>query len=86
MLLILGVELDTVKIIALLCCIRLAMLLPLPGGIGSIEAAILFYFQALSLDGGLAFGLIALFRFRDVVLLGIGFSSLHKLQHHGQKK
>ena len=56
------------------------MLLPLPGGIGSIEAAILLTFQALSLEQSLAFELIALCRLRDVCLLVLGFWTLRQVQ------
>lgn len=78
---ILDIKLSLIEIMTLLCFIRLAMLLPLPGGIGSIEAAIILFFQLLSLDITLAFSVIALCRLRDVVLLATGFTCLYSLQH-----
>ena len=56
--------------------IRLAMLLPLPGGIGTIEAALLWCFQMLDLSMSDAFALIALMRLRDIAILLAGFISL----------
>lgn len=77
---ILNIKISHLEVLALLCAIRLAMLLPLPGGIGSIEAAILLTFQALSLEQSLAFELIALCRLRDVCLLVLGFWTLRQVQ------
>lgn len=83
---ILDIKLSLIEIMTLLCFIRLAMLLPLPGGIGSIEAAIILFFQLLSLDITLAFSVIALCRLRDVVLLATGLTSLYSLQHKSKFK
>ncbi|MDX1489984.1 MAG: lysylphosphatidylglycerol synthase transmembrane domain-containing protein [Pseudohongiellaceae bacterium] len=74
-----GIDISLLETVGLLCVIRLAMLLPLPGGIGSIEAGVLFYFQALGLSTEAAFTFIALSRLRDVALLLIGFLSLYLL-------
>lgn len=60
--------------------IRLAMLLPLPGGIGTIEAALLWSFQMLDLPTSDAFALIALMRLRDIALLAVGFISLRSVR------
>jgi uncharacterized protein (TIRG00374 family) len=76
----LDIKLGALEIMTLLCFIRLAMLLPLPGGIGSIEAAIILFFQLLSLDIELAFSVIALCRLRDVVLLSAGLACLYSVQ------
>lgn len=78
---ILSINITHIETLSLLCAIRLAMLLPLPGGIGSIEAAILLTFQALAIEQELAFGLIALCRLRDASLLALGFWTLYKVQH-----
>lgn len=59
--------------------IRVAMLLPLPGGIGTIEAAVLWCFAMLALDMQAAFALIVLMRLRDIFILGAGFMSLRAL-------
>lgn len=60
--------------------IRLAMLLPLPGGIGTIEAALLWCFQMLELQTSDAFALIALMRLRDLTILAAGFASLRTVR------
>ena len=52
------------------------MLLPLPGGIGTIEAAVLWCFSTLNLGTVEALGLIALMRLRDAAILAFGLSSL----------
>jgi uncharacterized protein (TIRG00374 family) len=62
--------------VLLFVAIRLAMLLPLPGGIGTIEAAVLWCFGTLNLGTPEALGLIALMRLRDVAILAFGLSSL----------
>lgn len=56
--------------------IRLAMLLPLPGGIGTIEAALIWSTQLLGFEISDALVLIALMRVRDALLLCAGATSL----------
>lgn len=60
--------------------IRLAMLLPLPGGIGTIEAALLWSMQLLGHEVSAALALIALMRFRDTVIILAGAASLVALR------
>jgi len=48
---------------------RLAFLLPLPGGIGSVEAALFWAFQMLGLQLSMAAGVVVLMRVRDLSLL-----------------
>ncbi len=55
---------------------RLAMLLPLPGGIGTIEAAIFWAFSYLSLSMESALTVIALMRLRDAVVLMVGLGCM----------
>jgi uncharacterized protein (TIRG00374 family) len=55
---------------------RLAMLLPVPGGIGTIEASLFWSFRLLGLPVAAAGGLIALIRLRDAVVLVIGLGCL----------
>ncbi len=52
--------------------IRLAFLLPLPGGIGSLEAALFWAFDHMHAAPETAVSLILLMRLRDVVLLVFG--------------
>jgi len=72
----LNVTVATGDFVLLFVAIRLAMLLPLPGGIGTIEAAVLWCFATLNLGTAEALGLIALMRLRDVAILGFGLLSL----------
>ncbi len=67
-------------IVLILVGMRLAMLLPLPGGIGTIEASLLWSFSVLELPIPAAAGLIALMRVRDAVILLIGLGCLYSLQ------
>lgn len=61
--------------------IRLAMLLPLPGGIGTIEAALLWSTQLLGYSIDDALVLIALMRLRDSLILLVGATSLVALRN-----
>jgi hypothetical protein len=70
------VPLDLATFIFLFTVVRLAFLLPLPGGVGSVEAGLFWAFQALALPLSAAAGLILLMRLRDVVLLAAGAMTL----------
>ncbi len=75
-----NIYLSTTDFILLLVAMRLAFLLPLPGGIGTLEAAVLWVFSAIVLPETAAAAVLALIRFRDVIVLGIGFMCLRLLQ------
>ena len=75
----LNVPVGTGDFVLLFVGIRLAMLLPLPGGIGTIEAAVLWTFSLLNLSAGDALGLIALMRLRDAAILVFGLLSLRAM-------
>jgi len=66
----------------LIVAIRLAFLLPFPGGIGTFEAALFWAFQGLSLPLAAAAGLIILMRLRDAVILALGLVALHHIHSH----
>jgi uncharacterized protein (TIRG00374 family) len=70
------VPVDLTSFVFLFTVVRLAFLLPLPGGIGSVEAALFWAFQALALPLSAAAGLIVLMRLRDVVILLAGAAAL----------
>lgn len=70
------VPVDLTSFVFLFTVVRLAFLLPLPGGIGSVEAALFWAFQALALPLSAAAGLIVLMRLRDVVILLAGAAVL----------
>ena len=74
-----AVDLQGFALIAV--AIRLAMLLPLPGGIGTIEAALLWSIQMLGYEASDALVLIALMRLRDTVILLSGSASLVVLRN-----
>ncbi len=64
-----GLDLEPGNFMLLFTVLRLSFLLPLPGGMGSMEAGMLWAFQALALPLSTAAGLIALMRLRDVLVL-----------------
>ena len=74
------VPLDLATFIFLFTVVRLAFLLPLPGGVGSVEAGLFWAFQALALPLPAAAGLILLMRLRDVVILLAGAAALPGLR------
>ncbi|HDZ09206.1 lysylphosphatidylglycerol synthase transmembrane domain-containing protein [Pseudohongiella sp.] len=74
------IRLNAVELALILVAMRLALLLPLPGGIGTLEAAVFWTFQSLALPVESALGLIALMRLRDVVVLLSGLLCLRALQ------
>ncbi len=71
---------DLTTFIFIIVAMRLAMLLPVPGGIGTIEASLLWSFQTLHLPTTAAVGLIALIRLRDVVVLAAGLWCLRRMR------
>lgn len=60
----------------LFVALRLALLLPLPGGIGTMEAAVFWTFHYLALPMESALATIALMRVRDLAVLVFGFGCL----------
>lgn len=75
-----NIYVNIIQFVLILVAMRLAFLLPLPGGIGTLEAAIFWSFTALALPASSAAALLALIRFRDLVVLGSGFICLKLLQ------
>lgn len=65
--------------LVILVSMRLSFLLPLPGGVGSLEAALFWAFQYLALPAEAAMGLIALMRLRDALVLVAGLGCLRVL-------
>jgi len=66
-------------IIFIMVGIRLALLMPIPGGVGTVEASLLWSFSILNLSAAGAGGLIALSRFRDIMILIVGMVFLSDL-------
>lgn len=75
-----GVAVEPQGFALIAVAIRLAMLLPLPGGIGTIEAALLWSMQQLGFTVADAFALIVLMRLRDTLILFAGAASLTLLR------
>ena len=73
---------DFTGFIVLFVAIRLAFLLPLPGGIGTLEAAVFWACQGLGLAGTAALGLIVLMRLRDAVVMTAGLLALRYLNSY----
>ena len=59
---------------------RLAFLLPLPGGIGTLEVSLFWVFQILDLPLGAVMSVIAMMRLRDAITLLIGLSYVRKFK------
>lgn len=76
----LGLSASAADIVLIMVAMRLAMLLPVPGGIGTIEASLLWSFRLLGLPVAAAAGLIALIRLRDVLVLLVGLGCLASLR------
>ncbi len=72
--------LDVGQFVLVLIAMRLAFLLPLPGGIGTLEAAVIWSFTVLELPITSAAALLALIRFRDLLMLGMGLFCARLLQ------
>lgn len=72
------------ELLLIMVGMRLAMLLPVPGGIGTIETSLLWSFAVLGFPLSAAAGLIALIRLRDAVVLLIGLGCLTVLRRPAQ--
>ena len=75
-----SINLNLNQFVLLMVAMRLAFLLPLPGGIGTLEASVIWSFSALALPVSSAAALLALIRFRDILVLVAGFICLRLLQ------
>lgn len=63
-----GLELDAAQFISFVVAARIAILLPIPAGLGALEASQILAAQRLGLNPALALALVLLFRVRDVAL------------------
>ena len=80
-----SVPIDVATFIFLFVIVRLAFLLPFPGGIGTVEAALFWAFQSLTLPLSAAAALITLMRLRDLVILVTSAVVLPGLQRPNPK-
>lgn len=76
----LNLSVDIFQFIFILVAMRLAFLLPLPGGIGTLEAALFWAFQGLEFPAMAAVGLIALMRLRDAIILLGGLVAMRSVK------
>jgi glycosyltransferase 2 family protein len=74
----LGQETNLLNVLALIVFARLAFLMPLPGGLGALEAGQVFAMQSLGFDPVLGVGVSLLIRMRDSFfgLVGLWLGSL----------
>ena len=75
----LGLSPNFYEVVFIMLGIRLALLMPIPGGIGTVEASLLWSFGVLEFALAGAGGIIAISRFRDLLLLLIGMGCLSNL-------
>jgi hypothetical protein len=68
------------ELVLILVAMRLALLLPLPGGIGTLEASVFWSFQILQLAPATALAVIAIMRLRDALVLVAGLICLRLVQ------
>ncbi len=71
-----GIQADLHSFLIILVAMRMALLLPMPGGVGTLEAAVLWSFTTLNLPASAALGVIALMRLRDGIILLVGLGCL----------
>jgi uncharacterized protein (TIRG00374 family) len=71
MLLFLGASLSPIQTIAALTAVRLAYLLPLPGGLGTLETSQMLALSLMGVEPAIGVGASLLIRLRDVTL-GVG--------------
>ena len=67
---------DLYEIVFVMLGIRIALLMPIPGGVGTIETSLIWSFGILGLSLVGAAGMIALNRIRDLIILALGTGCL----------
>ena len=70
---------DLYEIVFVMLGIRIALLMPIPGGVGTIETSLIWSFGVLGLSLVGAAGVIALNRIRDLIILALGTGCLFYL-------
>jgi len=68
----LEIEINAVQIFAALTFMQVAFLMPLPGGLGALEASQVFVLGAFGQPASVAISLTLLMRARDILNGGIG--------------
>ncbi|RMH00957.1 MAG: UPF0104 family protein [Chloroflexi bacterium] len=75
----LGATLSPVAVVSLLVVMRVALLLPLPGGLGSVEAGLVWAMSMLGGETAVVLSALLLFRLRDLISGGIGLWLVNRL-------
>jgi glycosyltransferase 2 family protein len=81
----LGLDLSLAEIFFIMTAARLALLLPLPGGLGALEASQVLAVSALGLNPAYGIGIMLLARCRDFILVSIGVLSAIFIIHPSRK-
>ena len=68
----LGMQINTIQIFAALTAMQIAFLMPLPGGLGALEASQVFALSAFGQPASAAISLTLLMRGRDILNGGLG--------------
>jgi hypothetical protein len=68
----LGMKINAIQVFAALTAMQLAFLMPLPGGLGALEASQVFTLGAFGQPASTAISLTLLMRARDILNGGIG--------------
>ena len=77
---------DLYEIVFVMLGIRIALLMPIPGGVGTIEASLIWSFGILGISLVGAGGVIALNRIRDLIILAIGAGCLFYLSSPNSRR
>jgi uncharacterized membrane protein YbhN (UPF0104 family) len=77
----LGLHLTLQQVIFTMVLARVAMLLPLPGGVGPVEASQVWAIGMLGFETAYAVGVMLLARARDISLAGLGMLFAFSLTH-----
>ena len=78
-----GIQANLHSFLIILVAMRMALLLPMPGGVGALEASVLWSFHTLNLPASAALGVIALMRLRDGIILLFGLGCLRYTSKSG---
>ena len=81
----LGLPLTPVQVIAMLMAARVAILLPLPGALGTLEASQVLVLSLMGFNPAAGIGVSLLIRARDVMLAGVGLWWGSKRLRGGQR-
>ncbi len=78
----LKIKLSILDFVFLVIAMRLALLLPVPGGVGTIEATIFWVFTSLGLNTFDVVGMIAFIRIRDLAIVCAGMFAFQSLMRN----